>query len=162
MASDEDYMAFLDKANKDLGEGEAAAQRSCDTKFSFKAVDEGSAVPSAIRDVCNKEVYVSDADEPFVEVSLRWTGEGGLPDEVEFAKLIQHWEAASAKIDIMDPVEWDPKGRYGAVVEAVREASRGNDVRVYRVVRDQTRAEYWVVSRDGDKIVGAKALGVES
>ncbi|RDA83631.1 hypothetical protein CP532_2838 [Ophiocordyceps camponoti-leonardi (nom. inval.)] len=138
MASDEDYMAFLDKANKDLGDGQAAAaaaeaQRSGGDKFSFKAVDEGSAVPATIRDVCKKEVYVSDADEPFEEVSLKWTGEGGLPDEVEFAKLIQHWEVASAKIEIMDPTDWDPKGRYSAVVEAIREASRGNDVRVYRV-----------------------------
>ncbi|PFH62073.1 hypothetical protein XA68_15281 [Ophiocordyceps unilateralis] len=163
MASDEDYMAFLDKANKDLSEGQAAAQRSGgDDKFAFKAVDQGSAVPAAIRDVCKKEVYVTDADEPFEEVSLKWTGEGGLPDEVEFAKLIQHWEAASAKIDIMDPTDWDPKGRYGAVVDAVRKASRGNDVRVYRVVRDETRVEYWVVTRDEDRIVGAKALGVES
>lgn len=64
----------------------------------------------------------------------------------------------------MDPVDWDSRGQYHNVVEAVRQASRGNDVRVYRVVRDTTRVEYWLITRDdeSDRIVGVKALGVES
>jgi hypothetical protein len=62
----------------------------------------------------------------------------------------------------MDPADWDVQGQYGEVVEAVRQASRGNDVRVYRVVRDETRVEYWVVTRAEGRIVGAKALAVES
>lgn len=62
----------------------------------------------------------------------------------------------------MDPAEWDARGRYAQVVEAVRQASKGNDVRVYRVARDSTRAEYWVVSRAGGSIVGMKALAIES
>lgn len=80
MASDDDYMAFLNKANKDPGAGgQASTQSSAPAKF--KATDSGSNVPKAIKDVCKKEVYVSDADEPFEEVSLKWDGEGGLPDE---------------------------------------------------------------------------------
>lgn len=48
------------------------------------------------------------------------------------------------------------------MLEAVRQATAGNDVRVYRVVRDATRVEYWLVSSKDGKLVGAKALGVES
>lgn len=81
---------------------------------------------------------------------------------MEFAKLIQHWDAEGAEISIMDPTDWDSQGQYGKVIDAVREASKGNDVRVYRVVRDQTRVEYWVISRAEGSIVGAKALAVES
>jgi hypothetical protein len=83
---------------------------------------------------------------------------------VEFAKLIQHWDAENAQVDIMDPVDWDSDGKYANIIDAVSEATRGNDVRVYRVARDLTRAEYWVISRDDkeDRIVGVKALGVES
>ncbi|KJZ75035.1 hypothetical protein HIM_05521 [Hirsutella minnesotensis 3608] len=167
MASDEDYMAFLDKANKDLGDGQAKSQQqqqqqSGGGKAVFKAVDTESDVPKVIKDVCKAHVYVSDADEPFEEVSLQWKGEEGLPDEVEFAKLIHHWDADNAEVEIMDPSDWDPRGQYSKVVEAVREASKGNDVRVYRVARDATRVEYWVVSRAEGKIVGVKALGVES
>jgi hypothetical protein len=82
----------------------------------------------------------------------------------EFAQLIGHWDAENADVCIMDPVDWDSQGQYTKLVEAVREATKGNDVRVYRVVRDKTRTEYWVLSteEEGGRIVGVKALGVES
>jgi len=45
----------------------------------------------------------------------------------------------------------------------VREAGKGNDVRVYCVAKGGARAEYWLVTRDGKgALVGVKALGVES
>ena len=62
----------------------------------------------------------------------------------------------------MDPTDWDTQGQYSEIVQAVREASKGADVRVYRVKKDGTRTEYWVVAAVDGKIVGAKALGVES
>lgn len=62
----------------------------------------------------------------------------------------------------MDPTDWDTNGQYNKIVDAVREATKGADVRVYRVKRDGTRTEYWVVSSADGGIVGAKALGVES
>ncbi|PHH85539.1 hypothetical protein CDD83_278 [Cordyceps sp. RAO-2017] len=164
MASDEDYMAFLDKANKDAGEGDARAQQQQKPgRAVFKAVDDEGAVPQVLRDVAAKSVYTSEADEPFEAVSLKWDGdEDGLPDEVEFAKLIRHWDADKAEVEIMDPLEWDARGQYTDVIQAVRQAGRGSDVRVYRVARDETRAEYWLVTRDRGRIVGVKALGVES
>ncbi|EGR52225.1 uncharacterized protein TRIREDRAFT_1777 [Trichoderma reesei QM6a] len=170
MASDEDYMAFLNKANQDADEGRAtaaAAQRSQGggaAQRTFKATDDGAEIPKSIAEALRDAFYVSEADEPFSGVSLRWKGEGGLPDEVEFAKLIHHWDAENAQIDIMDPVDWDSEGQYANLIDAVREATKGNDVRVYRVARDLTRAEYFVISRDdeGGRIVGVKALGVES
>ncbi|UKZ54700.1 hypothetical protein TrVGV298_008512 [Trichoderma virens] len=143
MASDEDYMAFLNKANQDADEGRAAAQssRGAGAQREFKTADEGSELPKSIAEVCRDAFYV-----------------------IEFAKLINHWDAENAQIDIMDPIEWDSQGEYGNIIDAVREATRGNDVRVYRVARDLTRAEYWVISRDdeGGRIVGVKALGIES
>ncbi|EFY96831.1 hypothetical protein MAA_07644 [Metarhizium robertsii ARSEF 23] len=162
MANDEDYMAFLDKANRDLDDGKAlAAKQKEQSNAAFKAVEEGSQAPRVIRDACQDAVYVTDADEPFEEVSLKWSGDG-LPDETEFAKLIKHWDADKADVSIMDPVDWDSQGQYTKLIEAVREATKGNDVRVYSVVRDKIRTEYWVVSREEGRIVGVKALGVES
>ena len=87
MASDEDYIAVLDKANKDLDEGKAHAQKQPQegggAKSQFKAMDSGSQAPKAISDVCQSEVYVSDADEPFEAVSLKYSG-SDLPDESKF------------------------------------------------------------------------------
>ena len=86
----------------------------------------------------------------------------GLTFVAQFAKLIHHWDPNSADITIMDPLDWDAQGQYTEVIEAVREATKGNDVRVYKVVRDKTRVEHWVVGTDEGRVVGVKALGVES
>lgn len=83
----------------------------------------------------------------------------------------------------MDPFEWDRNGRYKELLDAVREAGHGNDVRVYRVeLKDGSRVEYWMVTVDegddaeagkgakgaeknttkGFQLVGVKALSIES
>ena len=84
----------------------------------------------------------------------------------ELARLIEHWDPAKAEIEILDPADWDSNGQYDEIVDAVRKAGKGNDVRVYRVARDGTRAEYFVVTRAGNgrsaRLVGVKALAVES
>lgn len=165
MASDEDYMAFLNKANNDLSEGQARARaerQEVAKTATLKTVDDWSDVPKVIEEACKSEVYVSEADEPFEVVSLKWHGKDGLPNEFEFAKLINHWSPESADVDILDPLDWDSRGQYTKVIEAVREAGRGNDVRVYRVGRDRTRVEYWVVTSEEGRLMGAKALAIES
>ncbi|KAK4043548.1 hypothetical protein C8A01DRAFT_12884 [Parachaetomium inaequale] len=170
-SSEQDYMAFLDKANEDPSKGVASAAKTQGqgVKKKFRTTQEGVEVPEAIRRVCGKgdAFYVSEADEPFEAVALGWDEAGrGLPDEEEFAGLIEHWDPKNADVEIMDPVDWDRNGQYGEIVDAVREAGQGNDVRVYRVARDGVRIEYWVVTTEGKgegaKLVGAKALAVES
>lgn len=54
-------------------------------------------------------------------------------------------------------------------MEAVRAATKGSDVRVYRIEMEGARVEYWVVGvlkGDGKigqaRLVGAKALAIES
>ncbi|KAK4455475.1 hypothetical protein QBC34DRAFT_460440 [Podospora aff. communis PSN243] len=168
MASDEDYMAFLNKANKDPSEGyEQQATTKNSGREPFKTTDSGVEVPKVLLKVTRDKFYVSDADEPWEAVGLGWDEGGrGLPDEEEFATLIGHWAPKEAEIEIMDPVDWDRNGQYKDVIDAVREAGAGNDVRVYRVGRGGVKAEYWVVTTEGKgkgaKLVGVKALAVES
>lgn len=73
MASDEAYSNFLDQANQDTG---GASTQSKSKKLSTKSVD--AEVPKALESV--EEYYVSEADEPFEPVSLKWEKEG-LPSE---------------------------------------------------------------------------------
>lgn len=91
MASDEDYMAFLNKANKDADEAHAYAAETvraqAGARAQLKTLDAGETAPQVIADVCKQAVYTSDADEPFKEVSLRWKGQGGLPDEGMFISI---------------------------------------------------------------------------
>jgi hypothetical protein len=88
MATDEDYMAFLDKANQDPNEGYAKpASTSAGGKKLLKAMDDGAEVPAAIKEVTSSkdQVYTSDSDEPFEPVVLAWNEAGKtLPDEGEF------------------------------------------------------------------------------
>lgn len=80
--------------------------------------------------------------------------------------MVEHWDPASAEVEIMDPVDWDRNGQYKDIVDAVSKAGKGNDVRVYRIVKDSSRVEYFVVTRQGDgknaRLVGVKALAIES
>lgn len=39
---------------------------------------------------------------------------------------------------------------------------KGSDVRVYRISRDGSRVEYWVVGVVDGKLLGVKALAIES
>jgi hypothetical protein len=82
MASDEDYMAFLDKANKDPNEG-LAKEESNGGKVELKATDKGASIPQVLKKATEDAFYVSDADEPFLPVCLKHSGKG-LPDEGTF------------------------------------------------------------------------------
>ena len=83
MATDEEYMAFLDKANRDPNEGYATPQAVAPSLAQeFKAQDVGAKVPAAIAAVTTDRFYTSEADEPFVPVALKWDERGlTLPDE---------------------------------------------------------------------------------
>lgn len=86
MASDEDYMAFLDKANQDPNEGVAREQSNGGGKVELKATDKGVTVPEVLKKATKEAFYVSDADEPFVPVCLKFGGKG-LPDEGLFSSI---------------------------------------------------------------------------
>jgi hypothetical protein len=69
MSSDADYASFLDKANQDTG---AAQQQSSSNKKSYGTKSVDTAVPQVLEQV--EEYYVSDADEPFEPVALKYDG----------------------------------------------------------------------------------------
>ena len=198
MASDDAYAAFLEKANQDPMQGRTHAAAARPNR-ELKSVDEGEEVPRVLGDATKDKFYVSDADEGFVPVALRWGG-SDLPDEgafslslpplfpfslslfptfssppffrytgtmltnriEEFAKLVEHWDPASAEVDISDTSDWNRSGEYGDLVEAVTKAVKGADVRVYRIGKDATRAEYFVVGCEAGRLLGVKAAAVES
>lgn len=56
---------------------------------------------------------------------------------------------------------WDPRGQYKNVVDAVKKVVDG-DVKVFRVALSGAREEYYVVGVKDDKVLGLKALSVES
>jgi len=76
--------------------------------------------------------------------------------------LVGHPSPKDAGVTIMDIGDWDTQGQYKDVVEATREATKGSDVRVYQIGREGARVEYWVVGLADGKMLGLKALAIES
>lgn len=74
MSSDDAYMSFLNKANADLdnGRSQPAAQQSSAART--ETVDVNVKVPTPLTSV--DAYYVSDTDEPFEPVALKWEGAG--------------------------------------------------------------------------------------
>jgi len=87
MATDEDYAAFLEKANQPTSSSVATSAKTS-KGFTGKSVDTREAVPEVLRGV--ESVYVSEADEEFVPVSLGWRGEGGEIDVGMLSFAIMH------------------------------------------------------------------------
>jgi len=164
MATDEEYMDFLNKANEDPNP--PSEMEAGSGKVKLRCLDGGEEeVPVGLRSLLKggkDEVFLeSEADEVFEGVSLEFGGKN-LPDEGAFTKLVHHPSADKAEISIMDVQEWDKRGDYKKLVEKIREAVKGSDVRVYRVGLGGTRVEYWVVGLVDGRLVGAKALAIES
>ena len=67
MSSDADYASFLDKANQDTGSAES---QSVSQKKSRGTNSVNTSVPKVLEQV--EEYYVSDADEPFEPVALKF------------------------------------------------------------------------------------------
>jgi len=68
MSSDADYASFLDRANQDTGSTRVSAESK-----SVGAKSVNTEVPKALEEI--EEYYVSDADEPFEPVSLKFDGD---------------------------------------------------------------------------------------
>lgn len=113
---------------------------------------------STSRDSRLNPLFRNQVEKAWTNYSIHYTE--------EIAKLVDHWDPAKAEVEILDPVDWDRNGQYKELIDAVSEAGKGNDVRVYRIVKDSSRVEYFVVTRAGEgknaRLVGVKALAIES
>ncbi len=90
MSSDDAYMSFLDKANADLNAGRAQQQGASQTART-ETVDANTKIPASLLSV--DAYYVSDADEPFEPVALRWEGasKGVWPNAGTFFLHTDSW-----------------------------------------------------------------------
>ncbi|KAJ5666728.1 hypothetical protein N7462_011137 [Penicillium macrosclerotiorum] len=171
MASDNDYMSFLNKANADLDAGRTPQQGASTTKT--ETVHASVQIPASLQSV--DAYYISDADEPFEPVALRWEGasRGIWPNADQLSGLISPDADLSQAISTLTPSSFDPKNQYASVLHAVRAAAvekdvdadqAGVEVKVYRVELTSTKIEYWVLALNvpEGRIVGLRAKSIES
>jgi hypothetical protein len=73
MSSDADYMAFLDKANAQRDAGQQAQTLSTSANnIRTETVETGVSIPSSLKSI--DAFYISETDEPFEPVVLKWDG----------------------------------------------------------------------------------------
>ncbi|KAF9239563.1 hypothetical protein CBS147333_8795 [Penicillium roqueforti] len=170
MSSDDAYMSFLDKANADVS-GSAPQQGTGTVKT--ETVHSSLSVPKALQSV--DAYYISDTDEPFEPVALKWDGaaKGAWPSADQLSSLISPDSDLSQSISILSPSSFDPKNQYSAALDAVRAAAVEKDsgadksaveLKVYRVEQTSTKIEYWVLALHApeSRLVGLRAKAVES
>ncbi|PYI16499.1 hypothetical protein BO86DRAFT_381334 [Aspergillus japonicus CBS 114.51] len=182
MSSDDAYMSFLNKANADLDTARSNQQTSSSTSSQDRAartetVHTGVSIPGPLTSV--DAFYISETDEPFEPVALKWDGanRGVWPDASNFSNLIASSDDLAAAIETLSPASFDPRNQYASALRAVRaaasQASGGGepgvqetdvDVKVYRVEVGSARVEYYVLALDaeGGLLVGLRAKAIES
>ena len=199
MSTDSEYTSFLTSANKTpLTTSGSDKTSSAPSTAQSKSTStdpsvSGDALPESLHTLVKDSdashrsgggdgdeglVYVSETDSPFEPLVLNYAGDE-VPDAEGFAKCVK---VEAGDVEALETGEWDARGRYGRVVDAVRAAGGGDgdgrkgersgeggedgEVRVYRVARGSTRCEYFVVAVRrqgvGRSLVGVKVRAVES
>jgi hypothetical protein len=187
MSSDEAYASFLDKVNQPLDSAASKpSQTQSDRMIQSQQQSATVSIPSSLRSL--NATLTSESDEPFEPFAIPYQ-DTGLPDAAGFARAMraasQNTIAAGGKgqdgesgedededeeggrMEELKLVNFDPRGEYGEVVEAVRRAvtptagttaTSGKDsvdVRCYREERRKkgskaavTRVIYYLVGLD--------------
>ncbi|BAE59905.1 hypothetical protein AFCA_009116 [Aspergillus flavus] len=169
--SDDAYMSFLNKANADLDTARAQQAQDSPT-VRTETVETGVSVPAPLTSV--DAYYISETDEPFEPVALRWDGasRGIFPDASHLSNLISPNADLSSSITTLSPSSFDPRNQYPSALRAVRaaaaESSGGDesavDVKVFRVEVGPSRIEYYILAVDAEKslVVGLRTKAVET
>jgi len=159
MASDDDYAAFLDRANEPSStSANSTSSQPKNSGFTTKTHDTSSSIPSTLQNI--ESVYISEADEEWVPVSLNLNHGVKELDANSFAKVIGQ---ASKSVEKLESKQFDPRDQYGDVLEAVERVVGKQGVKIFRVELGGARCEYWVVGvLEGKRVVGAKVGAVES
>ncbi|PYI08257.1 hypothetical protein BO78DRAFT_395867 [Aspergillus sclerotiicarbonarius CBS 121057] len=167
MSSDDAYMSFLNKANADLTAGQSQPATTSSSSARIETIHTDVRIPAPLTSV--DAFYISETDEPFEPVALKWDGaaRGIWPDASHLSNLISPDKDLTADIETLSPSTFDPQNQYAGVLRAVR-ASAGDeqaaDVKVYRVEVGRSRVEYFVLALDGQGglLVGLRAKAIES
>ena len=103
MSTDAEYEAFLERANQDASNNVSSKQKTVTASQSTSShlLTVNTAVPTALQDV--EEYYMSDADEPFEPVSLKWS-EKSFPSVGEYLRRISYYDAFTSNIVSIDIV----------------------------------------------------------
>lgn len=167
MADDASYSSFLNQASQPLS-AQRQTESTSQARSAFDPTSSNSSAPQSIASLLSTNpTYTSETDSPFTPVFFSYAG-SGLPSAEQFSQCLSKSKshAASGEIEELSVKEFDSRGKYKPVVDAVSQAGEGGkgNVKVYRVEISKTRADYYIltIDDDGRKLVGVVTKAVES
>lgn len=161
MSDDASYTSFLEKANQDTGISPLNSGPKSAQAPNPRTANSSTNVPSALQNI--QVTYTSDTDSSFEPVCFDYDG-SELPSAQAFEKLVAKASGndGPARAEELSVREFDPRDEYGEVVKKVEGVVEAGKVKVFRVERGKTRAEYFVVGLVDGRVMGVRAEAVES
>ncbi|KAJ9651900.1 hypothetical protein H2198_008829 [Neophaeococcomyces mojaviensis] len=166
MADDASYNTFLARANQDPKSGHSGeAESTSQARGKFDpSTEPNEAIPAPLKNL--NATYVSDTDSEFEPVFFSYSATT-LPSEEDFRLALGIKGHNAGKIEELSTKDFDPRGEYKAVIDAVGSVGKGKAkgaVKVFRVEVDDvgTRVQYYVLTVGERKLLGVVAKAVES
>ena len=163
MADDASYTAFLQRANN------PPSPPLSSTETTASSVKESSTLKHPFLPLLNNKIanlsaktFVTETDEDFHATFIpsselpSWSNTPSeFPDAVDLeAKVVGGRKAKRLAVK-----EWDSRGEYTALVEAVKEVTKSK-VQVYSIQGRGGRFEVFILAKMEDGLVGVRAKGV--
>jgi len=161
MADDASYTSFLQRAN-DPPPVPSTTATTVSTPESTPKHPFIHLINDRVSSLSEK-TYVTETDGDFYgtfvssSVLPSWTD---TPDRFPAAADLEGQVEEGHKARKMTEKEWDPRGEYSAVVEAVKIATNRNVVQVYTIKGKGGRFVVFILAKMDDGLVGVRALGV--
>jgi hypothetical protein len=163
MADDASYASFLRRANNPLPSGPST---STPTTVSTPTSTPKHPFIHLINDrvsSLSEKTFVTETDSDFYATSISssalpsWTDSTDkFPDAADLEGQVEAGHSARE----MTVEEWDARGEYSGVVEAVKAATSRDVVAVYKVGGKGGRFVVFILAKMDDGLVGVRALGV--
>ena len=164
MADDASYSAFLQRANNPpsppLGSVEtttSSVKNPICSKHPF--------LPLLNNKIANlsAKTFVTEADEDFHAVFI---SSSDLPSWSESLNKFPDAEDLETQVvggrngEKLSVKEWDSRGEYTSIVDAVKEVTKSKEVQVYSIQGRGGRFEVFILTKMEDGLVGFQAEGV--
>ena len=164
MADDAPYAAFLQRANSPP----SAPPSSTQTRASF--IDEPTTSKHPSLPLLNNRLanlqdktFVTETDSDFYATFI---SSSALPSWSESIKEFPSAKDLENQVDdghegeISSVKEWDSRGEYTGIINAIKDVTKRNEVQVYTVRGRGGRFMVFILAKMDDGLLGVKAKGV--
>lgn len=164
MADDASYAAFLQRANN------PPSAPSSSTQTTVSSIDEPATSKHPFLPLINNSLanlstktFVTETDCDFYATFI---SSSFLPSWSESINAFPSAEDLESQVDggrggiMLSVTQWDSRGEYSAVIKAVKDVTKRNEVQVYTVQGRGGRFVVFILVKMEDGLVGVKAKGV--